>query len=82
MTAPTPPGVWIVRRETSGVLHCWPAEFRYARECEETWQWREQHPTWTQRIEWSIGGFLLSKQIEMIARLVATESEGGDAKPR
>ncbi len=40
MTAPTPPGVWIVRRDPDGVLTCMPATFVYAQECEEAYQER------------------------------------------
>jgi len=40
MTAPTPPGVWIVARQPGGVLVCTPGELRYAQECEEAYQQR------------------------------------------
>jgi len=70
MTAPTPPGVWIVRRDSDGVLTLTPAEFVYAQECEEAYQ--ERLRLTHDRI-WGVLGRGIAKW--------RTEQEGGNESP-
>jgi len=71
MTAPTPPGVWIVRRDRNGVLNSIPARFITLEQCDMAF-YCATNPD----------GYFAEDFRARLRDVVAAESEGEDGVPK